>query len=113
MGKDWTRSLDCFYSRVWMNCDRHWAIEGPPVPDRQLMLFCRYINEHLERDIKLADLAQLLGMSKFHFSRMFKRAIGRAPCQYPIQQRIEGAKLLLKQKERSIKEARSRLFDYR
>jgi AraC family transcriptional regulator len=72
------------------------------LPDRQLIQVLEYINEHLDRDIKLADLAQLLDMSQFHFSRMFKGAIGTSPYQYLLQQRIERAKLLLKQKERSI-----------
>ncbi|WP_445214877.1 AraC family transcriptional regulator [Brasilonema sp. UFV-L1] len=32
-----------------------------------------YINEHLNQDIKLADLAKLLGMmSQFHFRNLFK-----------------------------------------
>jgi AraC family transcriptional regulator len=72
------------------------------LPDRQLLQVLEYINEHLDRDIKLADLAKLLDMSQFHFSHMFKGAIGTAPYQYLLQQRIERAKLLLKQKERSI-----------
>lgn len=65
-------------------------------------LVLEYINEHLDREIKLADLAQLRDMSQFHFSHMFKRAIGIDPYQYPIEQRVERAKQLLKRKERSI-----------
>ncbi|MEG5018328.1 MULTISPECIES: AraC family transcriptional regulator [unclassified Microcoleus] len=38
-----------------------------------------YINEHLNQDIKLADLAQLLGMSQFHFSHLLKQLIGTSP----------------------------------
>ena len=78
------------------------AIYGGGLPERQLGQVLEYINEHLERDIKLADLAQLLGMSQFHFSRMFKQSIGTAPYQYLLQQRVERAKQLLKQTERSI-----------
>ncbi|MEG4321546.1 MULTISPECIES: helix-turn-helix domain-containing protein [unclassified Microcoleus] len=74
------------------------------LPERQVLLVLEYINEHLSQDIKLADLAALLGMSQFHFSHMFKQAIGIAPYQYLLQQRIERAKELLKQKERSIVE---------
>ncbi|MEG4804750.1 helix-turn-helix transcriptional regulator [Microcoleus sp. ARI1-B5] len=46
----------------------------------------------------------MLGMSQLQFSHMFKVAIGIAPYQYLLQQRIERAKELLKQKERSIVE---------
>lgn len=72
------------------------------LPERQLLQVLEYINEHLSQDIKLADLAQLLGMSQFHFSHLFKQAIGTAPYQYLLQQREERAKQLLKQTDRSI-----------
>jgi AraC family transcriptional regulator len=41
-------------------------------------------------------------MSQFHFSHLFKQSIGTSPHQYLIQQRIERAKQLLKQTDRSI-----------
>jgi AraC family transcriptional regulator len=56
----------------------------------------------IDRNIKLSDLAALLDMSQFHFSHMFKQSIGTSPYQYLIQQRIERAKQLLKQTNRSI-----------
>lgn len=72
--------------------------------ERQLRQVLEYINEHLNQDIRLADLAQLLGMSQFHFSHLFKQSIGTAPYQYLLQQRVERAKQLLKQTEQSIME---------
>ncbi len=69
---------------------------------RQLLRVLEYINEHLDQDIKLADLAALLGMSQFHFSHLFKQSIGTAPYQYLLQQRVERAKQLLKQTDQSI-----------
>lgn len=71
---------------------------------RQLMQVLDYINDHLEQDIKLADLAALLGMSQFHFCHLFKRAIATTPYQYLLQQRIERAKQLLKQTDQPILE---------
>ncbi len=71
---------------------------------RQLLPVLEYINEYLDRDLKLADLAQLLGMSQFHFSHRFKQATGKTPYQYLLQQRIERAKQLLKQTDRAIVE---------
>jgi AraC family transcriptional regulator len=74
------------------------------LPQRQLQQILEYIDVHFDRDIKLADLAGLLGMSQFHFSHLFKQSIGTSPHQYILQQRIERAKQLLKQTNRSIVE---------
>jgi AraC family transcriptional regulator len=74
------------------------------LPERQVLQVLDYIHDHLERDIKLADLAALLGMSQFHFSYLFKQSIGTSPHQYLLQQRVERAKKLLKKTDRSITE---------
>jgi AraC family transcriptional regulator len=66
------------------------------LPHRQLLQVLDYIDTHLDRDIKLVDLARLLDMSQFHFSHLFKQSIGTSPYQYLLQQRIERAKQLLK-----------------
>lgn len=78
------------------------AIYQGGLPNRQLAQVLDYINEHLDRNIKLADLAQTLNMSQFHFSHTFKQSLGIAPYQYLLQQRIERAKHLLQQTDRSI-----------
>jgi AraC family transcriptional regulator len=80
------------------------AIYEGGLPEYQLLQVLEYINEHLDLDIKLADLAALLDISQFHFSHLFKQAIGTSPYQYLLQQRVERAKHLLKQSERSIAE---------
>ncbi|WP_235595989.1 helix-turn-helix domain-containing protein [Mastigocoleus testarum] len=72
------------------------------LPLHQLQKILNYIDAHLERDIKLTDLARLLDMSQFHFSHLFKQSIGISPYQYLIQQRVERAKKLLKQTDRLI-----------
>jgi AraC family transcriptional regulator len=72
--------------------------------DRKLLQVTDYINEHLEQDIKLKDLAQLLGISQFHFSRLFKQSMGISPHQYLLQQRVERAKQLLKGTNQSVVE---------
>lgn len=88
---------------------RQYTATKPPLPiyegglpERQLLRVLEYINEYLDQEIKLADLAQLLDISPFHFSRLFKQSIGSAPYQYLLQQRIERAKQLLKQSNKSI-----------
>jgi AraC family transcriptional regulator len=88
---------------------RQYAAAKPQIPiheggisQRQLLQVLEYIHEQLDQDIKLADLAALLGMSQFHFSHLFKQSIGTTPYQYLLQQRVERAKQLLKQTDRSI-----------
>jgi AraC family transcriptional regulator len=80
----------------------HLSIYEGGLQQRQLLQVFDYIHEHLERNIKLADLAGLLGMSQFHFCHLFKQSIGTSPYQYLLQQRVERAKQLLKQTDRSI-----------
>lgn len=71
-------------------------IYGGGLPQRQLLQVLDYMDVHLDRDIKLADLAQLVDMSQFHFGRLFKQSLGVSPYQYLLQQRVELAKQLLK-----------------
>ncbi|MCA1992110.1 MAG: AraC family transcriptional regulator [Coleofasciculus sp. S288] len=80
------------------------ALYDGGLSERQLLQVTDYINDRLADDIKLSDLAQLLEMSQFHFSRLFKRSLGVTPHQYVLQQRVERAKQLLKQTELSVME---------
>ncbi|MBF2075215.1 MAG: helix-turn-helix transcriptional regulator [Synechococcales cyanobacterium C42_A2020_086] len=90
---------------------RHYAVSPfrPPraageLLQHQLLQVLDFIQEHLEQEIKLADLAALVGVSPFHFSHLFKQTTGFSPYQYLLQQRIERAKQLLKQTNYSIME---------
>ncbi|MGJ3245180.1 MAG: helix-turn-helix domain-containing protein [Elainellaceae cyanobacterium] len=88
---------------------REYAHTNAPLPvyegglsQRQLVHTLDYIHAHLDHDIKLADLANSLGISQFHFSKLFKQSLGTTPYQYLLQQRIERAKQFLKESDRSI-----------
>ena len=59
---------------------------------RQVMAF---IAENYSNDVRLAELANVAGMSSFHFAREFKRTTGTTPHQYLIKFRVERAKTLL------------------
>lgn len=63
-----------------------------------------YIQAHLKRDLKIADLAKVAGMSQYYFICLFKRSMNITPHQYIIQQRIERAKQLLKNRDLTIVE---------
>ena len=54
-----------------------------------------FIEDNYSRELKLAELAHVAGMSSFHFAREFKRTTGTTPHQYLIKVRVERAKTLL------------------
>lgn len=62
---------------------------------RRLRRVTDHMAENYERDLSLAELAGVAGVSPFHFAREFKRATGAAPHQYLIRVRVERAKALL------------------
>ncbi|MBE9102171.1 AraC family transcriptional regulator [Vacuolonema iberomarrocanum] len=70
--------------------------------DCKILQISDYIQAHLDQSIKLADLAEVAGMSPFHFSRLFKQSMGISPHQYLLQQRVEQAKQLLKTSKLAI-----------
>lgn len=61
-----------------------------------------YIQEHLERDLSLDEIAAEVNLSAYHFARLFKQSTGLAPHQYQIRCRVERAKELLQAGEMTI-----------
>ena len=70
----------------------------------KLQLVLDYIQGHLDQDLGLKELANLLQLSPHYFAHLFKRSMGVAPHQYVIQQRVRRAKQLLKSPDRTIGE---------
>src|SRR6202045_1847688 len=62
---------------------------------RRLTRVLDYIGANLEGDLTLARLAAVSCLSRFHFSRAFKAAVGRSPHHYVSAKRLELAKQLL------------------
>ena len=81
---------------------RHYTTEGelgqPSVgglSPRKVRAVTDFIADNFASDISLSELAQVAGMSNFHFAREFKKATGTTPHQYLIRFRVEKAKSLL------------------
>ncbi len=62
----------------------------------------RYVEMHLDAPLTLDRVAQLAGMSQFHFCRQFKKSTGHSFHAYLLRQRIARAKELLRDRTRSI-----------
>lgn len=56
---------------------------------------CRYIEDNLERPIRLEQLARIAHCSPFHFQRQFKAHLGLTPAQYIQNKRFRRAMLQL------------------
>ncbi len=69
---------------------------------RQLSIVEDYICDRIDQDMPLKELAVSIGMSVSHFCRLFKQSTGLAPHQYVIACRVERAKSLLLDEERTI-----------
>ena len=63
-----------------------------------------YIQAYLDRDLSLKVMAEQIGMGRSYFAVRFKQAMGIPPHQYVIQQRVEKAKRLLKERTLTIAE---------
>ena len=75
--------------------------EGGLEPGK-LQIVINYINDYINRDLHIAELANLVQISHYYFSCLFKQSIGVTPHQYVTQCRIEKAKQLLKKPDFSI-----------
>ena len=73
----------------------------PPARLRRMM---DYIGAHLDEDLSLDKLAELVQMSPYHFARLFKQSTGLTPHQYVLGERIWMAKGMLADGRLSITE---------
>jgi AraC family transcriptional regulator len=74
------------------------------LPKHKLRRVTEFIEENLEHDLTLAEIAEIAELSPFHFARSFKQATGSTPIQFLTQRRIDLAKRLLVESELPIVE---------
>lgn len=75
----------------------------------QMELACKLLEQSPEYATSLQTLSKELGMSYEHFRKVFKDKIGISPHTYLITRRIDRAKALLQNSEKSIAEIASEL----
>jgi AraC family transcriptional regulator len=67
------------------------------LPIRQLRKIEEHVREHLAEEISVKTLAELVELSPFHFSRVFKQATGMSPLQFVTRERITRAQQLIRE----------------
>jgi AraC family transcriptional regulator len=77
---------------------------GTALDQRRLRRVIDYIEQNFERDLSLADLAEVACLSRHHFARAFREATGTPPHRYISIRRLEHACRLLAEPDVSLAE---------
>jgi AraC family transcriptional regulator len=82
------------------------------LPSCRLRRVTEHIQQNLDKDLRLAELAALVYMSPYHFARLFKGSTGAPPHRFVVRQRIARAAAFLATAELSILQI-SRMVGFR
>ena len=82
------------------------------LPACRLRRVTQYIQENLQRELRLAELSAFVHMSPYHFARLFRRSTGMPPHKFLVRRRIDEARALLAARTAPIAEI-SRLVGFR
>lgn len=74
-----------------------------PLAPWRLKRATSFVEANLTRPISLVDLSTAAGLSRMHFAAQFRSATGVSPHTYVLQRRIETAKQLLQDPQRTIR----------
>lgn len=76
--------------------DRRWEYQ------EVAMKACNYINQHFQEKLTLEETAKIVGFSKYHFTRVFKKYMNMTFYEYLNKKRVKCAEGLLYNTEMSI-----------
>jgi AraC family transcriptional regulator len=68
-----------------------------PAPPRAVLKVVELMRQRLADSLALEELAEVAGLSPFHFARQFKTATGHPPHDYLIRLRVDRAQELIRQ----------------
>lgn len=69
---------------------------------RRLSRVLNYIEANLEGDLRLERMSEIACLSRYHFARAFRQAVGQSPHRYVSAKRLERAKALLMHGDRPL-----------
>ena len=80
------------------------GLQQSGLPQYKLRRATQFIEAHIDKTIRLEDLAASVALSPFHFHREFKRSTGMTPHRYIMHVRMEHAKRLLSSSDMPLAE---------
>ncbi len=72
--------------------------------NEHVTLALAFVEENYNSSISLSDMASHSCCSEFHFSRLFKKVTGYSPYEYIVKYRVNKAKNLLKNTDKSVED---------
>lgn len=69
---------------------------------KRLLTTRTYLEHHFADNLSLTDLSRIAGLSKYHFSRLFKRAFGVSPLKMQTMLRMEAAANMIQQEDTTL-----------
>jgi len=75
---------------------------SPALPGYKLRQITDWMAGNVAEEFNLDRLAAQVGLSKFYFNRLFKKAMGVSPSHYHINLRMDAAKRLLRETKKSV-----------
>jgi len=89
-------------ARNYAEMDKASRRGSPSLPGYKLRQITDWMAEHAAEEFSLDQLAAQVGLSKFHFDRLFKSAMGVSPSRYHINLRMDVARRLLRETKKSV-----------
>lgn len=78
---------------------------GPAGSDPRIRRAVDEVQTRYAEVLTVAELARAAGMSRYHFSRLFRKHVGQSPYQYLVTTRVQRAAELLRRGRHSVTEA--------
>jgi transcriptional regulator GlxA family with amidase domain len=75
-----------------------------PRHDARLSRAISYMENHLDEELSLRQLAAIASLSRYHFSRRFQEQYGISPHRYLVHLRVKRAALLLQSSDLNVTE---------
>jgi AraC family transcriptional regulator len=90
--------------RQYSTSPRAQVIYKGGLASKPLQRVIEYINEHLQDELSLFELARTARLSPHYFATVFKASTGMSPHRFVIERRIDRARDLLRRDDKTISE---------
>lgn len=98
------QAIAIYLARNYGVMDEETRSSSPSLPGHKLKQITDWMVAHLAEDVSLERLAAQAELSKFHFQRLFKSALGVSPSRYHLNLRMNHARQLLRETKKSVVE---------